>query len=144
MSSDFVDKDREARQSDPRAARKVGEHRQTLWLLAASPTIWATHFLASYLTAAIWCAKATDRDASLGTARTAIAVYTVVALVAIAVVTFIALRRKSYGVDAVPHDFDSPAERHRFLGFASLLLSGLSAVATIFVALAAYFLRWCS
>lgn len=144
MSSDSVDKDREARQSDPQTTEKVSEHRQTLWLLAASPTIWATHFMASYLTAAIWCAKATDRDVSLGAARTAIGVYTVLALAAIGVVAWIGVRRKSYGVGAVPHDFDSPAERHRFLGFAGLLLSGLSAVATIFVAMAAYYLRWCS
>lgn len=119
------------------------EQRQSLWLLAASPLIWVAHFACSYLTVAIWCAKVVERAGSLDPARAAIGVYTAVALVGIAIVSWIGFRRQSYGVATVPHDFDSPEDRHRFLGFATLLLSGLSAVATVFVSLAALLIGSC-
>jgi hypothetical protein len=99
--------------------------------------------LASYVTVAIWCAKAASPGAPLGAARAAIGVYTLVALIAIGAVAAIGLRRHQFDVETVPHDFDSPEARHRFLGFSSLLLSSLSAVATIFVALAALFIERC-
>jgi len=43
----------------------------------------------------------------------------------------------------VPHDADTPEDRHRFLGFATLLLSGLSAVAVIYTALVVVVFRSC-
>ena len=60
------------------------ETRESLWMLAASPVIWAAHFLLVYVTAAVWCAKFAQPGDSLGGVRTAIAVYTVLALAAIA------------------------------------------------------------
>lgn len=121
----------------------ASESRQTLWLLAAAPTIWAIHFLASYITAAIWCAKLGGPAGSLGWVPAAVGVYTAVALVGIGVVGGIGWRRHDYGTAAVPHDFDTRADRHRFLGFATVLLSGLSAVAVIYVAAVALFFRTC-
>ena len=73
----------------------------------------------------------------------AVAVYTVLALVGIGVVGWIGWRRHGYGTGAVPHDFDTQADRHRFLGFATVLLSGLSAVAVLYVAAVAMFFRTC-
>ena len=119
------------------------EGRESLWMLTISPAIWAAHFLACYLTAAIWCAKFVGRSGSLGSVRIAIAVYTAVALAGIGVTAWVGYRRHRHGTATVPHDFDTPEDRHRFLGFATLLLSGLSAVATIFVALVAVFVRSC-
>lgn len=119
------------------------EKRETLWLLTLSPSVWALHFLLSYATAAIWCARVVERGGSLGGARWAIAGYTVLALAAIAVTGWRGWLRHRHGTAAVPHDFDSPADRHRFLGFATLLLSGLSAVAVLYVALAAVFIGSC-
>lgn len=124
-------------------APETHESNQTLWLLAASPLVWIAHFLACYLTAAIWCAKVVDDGGSLGSVRIAIAVYTVFALAGISFIGWSGYRRHRHGEAAVPHDFDTPEDRHRFLGFATLLLSGLSAVATIFVALAAVFFPDC-
>jgi hypothetical protein len=43
----------------------------------------------------------------------------------------------------LPHDHDTPADRHRFLGFATFLLGLLSALATIFTALVAIFFQDC-
>lgn len=119
------------------------ERRESLWMLTISPAIWSAHFLACYLTAAIWCAKFAGRSGSLEEVRVAIGVYTVVALVGIGITGWIGYRRHSHGTATVPHDFDTPEDRHRFMGFATLLLSGLSAVATIFVALVALFVRSC-
>jgi hypothetical protein len=120
------------------------ERRQTLWLLAASPAIWSLYFLASYITAAIWCAKFGGPDSSLSGARMAIAIYTVLALAGIIFIFWIGYRKHIHGAVAAPHDADTPEDRHRFLGLATVLLSGLSAVATIYVALAAVFIGSCS
>ena len=61
--------------------KDLPEKRDPLWLLAASPLLWAIHFLVSYITAAIWCAKVVGRDGSLFEVRVAVACYTVAALV---------------------------------------------------------------
>lgn len=116
------------------------ESKESLWMLAASPLIWAAHFLLCYLTAAVWCAKV---GGSLEDVRIAIGIYTLIALGGIGVMTRIGFRRHSFGTGGASHDFDSPGDRHRFLGFASFLLSMLSAIAVIYVALTAIFLGSC-
>lgn len=119
------------------------EKHESLWILTAAPVLWAVHFLLSYLTAAIWCAKFVGTDGSLLGVRRAITVYTIVALIGIGITGWVGFRRHGFGLETVPHDFDSPESRHRFLGFATLLLSGLSAIATLYTALAAVFIRSC-
>lgn len=121
----------------------VAESRQNLWLLPAAPAIWAAHFLASYITAALWCGMVVGRLGPLSSARLAIAVYTVVALAGIAAIGWSGYRAHTFGVAEPPHDADSPEDRHRFLGFATLLLSGLSAVAVIYSAMAAAIIETC-
>lgn len=122
---------------------RVAEHRQRLWILTASPVVWAAHLMLCYVTAAIWCAKAGDPHVSLMSVRTAIGVYTALALAAIAIVGWIGYRGHRLGAEAVPHDADSPEDRHRFVGFATLLLSGLSAVAVVYAALVVLFIQSC-
>ena len=112
------------------------ERASYLVLLAASPTVWAAHFLLSYCTAAVWCAKLGSGGDSLGAAGIAIWIFTAVALIAIAAIGRHAWRRHRYGDAELPHDFGSPEDRHRFLGFACALLSGFSAVAVLYSALA--------
>lgn len=140
--------------ADP-AARRPPERPSRLWLLALSPGLWALHFLLSYVTAAIWCAKAAP-GAALGPVRGAVAAYTVVALAVIVATSWHAWRRMRRGGEGVedggragsihdfgPHDTDTPRDRERFLGLATLLLSGLSFVATVYTALAAVFIGDC-
>lgn len=122
---------------------EISEQKQSLWALTAGPAIWTAHFLLSYSTAAIWCGMVVGRDGSLSSIRVAIAAYTVVALIAIGTVARFGYRKHRLGNETVPHDADTPEDRHRFLGFATLLLSGLSAVATIYGALAVVFIRSC-
>lgn len=126
-----------SRKPDPRTK----EERQSLWWLAVGPSVWAVHFLLCYITAAIWIEKDAGRDASLAPIRIVIAIYTVMALAAIVWIFIHGYRRHNYGTAAAPHDFDTADDRHRFLGFATLLLSGLSGVATIFTAIVAFILK---
>jgi hypothetical protein len=127
------------------AATTHPEHEDSLWALVVAPAIWAVHFLLSYASASVWCAKAGDALASLDSVRTAIAIYTVMALVGIAASGIVGYRRhgSGHGLETTGHDFDSPEGRHRFLGFSMMLLAGLSAVATIFTALPAAFIDTC-
>jgi hypothetical protein len=120
-----------------------GEEKENLWLLIVSPTIWAGHFMLSYITAAVWCAKFAAPDASLLPVRWTVAVYTLLALAGIARNGRSGLRRHRFGDESLPHDFDTPGDRHRFLGFATVLLAGLSAVAVLFAALAVFYFHDC-
>jgi hypothetical protein len=115
----------------------------SLWLLTIAPTIWAAHLLVSYITAAIWCAKFAAPGGALGGIRSAIAWYTVAALLGIAWIAWEGFRRHRHGTEATTHDLDSVEDRHRFLGFATLLLAGLSAVGVLYAALAATYFDTC-
>lgn len=121
----------------------LSEKSESLWPLVISPAIWAGHFLLSYITAAIWCGKWASRDAELGPVRWAIAGYTLVALIGIGLTGWHGLRRHRRGTESPPHDYDTPGDRHGFLGYATVLLSALSAVATVFAALVTVFFEDC-
>lgn len=122
---------------------QLAERNRLLWLLATSPAIWSGHFLACYITAAVWCGRIVGAQGPLLTARLTIGGYTIVALAAIAVVGAIGFRRHRLGSATLPHDDDTPEDRHRFLGFSTFLLSGLSAVGVIYSALAALIIETC-
>jgi hypothetical protein len=122
---------------------QLAEKNQSLWLLTGSPVIWAAHFMLSYVTASIWCAKLTGLHQTLWQVRIAIMIYTALALIGIGFIGWVGYRRHSHGEASLPHDADTPEDRHRFLGFATLLLSGLSGVAVIYAALVVVFIRSC-
>lgn len=122
---------------------QTAEREQRLWPLTASPVIWAAHFLLCYVTAAVWCAKADDALAPLLPIRWTIAIYTAVALAGIGAVGWIGYRAHRLRGGEVPHDADSPEDRYRFIGLATLLLSGLSALAVVYAALVAVFVETC-
>lgn len=138
MAGSGTEHPRKATQED------LPEEQATLWQLLSGPLIWALHFLASYVTGAVWCAKMVERGGALGGARIAVAVYTLLALAGIAVIFRQGLRKARYGSATVPHDYDTAADRHRFLGFATVLLAGLSIIATIYVALSVVFIGVCA
>jgi hypothetical protein len=107
-----------------------GKGPRGLWILTLGPAIWSAHFLACYLTAAIWCAKAASPG--LGPVRAAIGAYTLIALGALAVTSWWGWRRQR-----------SALSRDDFLGFTTLLLCGLASVAVLYVALPAVFAGSC-
>jgi hypothetical protein len=114
------------------------ESRERLWVIPASPVVWALHFTATYVTAAVWCGRWAGPARDLGAAGTAIAVYTAAALLAIGVLGWYGFRAHQYGDGRPPHDADTPEDRHRFIGLATMLLSGLSIIAVVYSALAVW------
>jgi hypothetical protein len=122
---------------------ELSKTKPSLFLVTASPLMWAAHFLLCYATASIWCAKVMGLGGSLATVRAGIIVYTALALAGIGTTGWIGYRRHSFGDAELPHDDDTPEDRHRFLGFATLLLSALSAVAVIYAAVVVVFIERC-
>lgn len=115
-----------------------------LWRVIVSPIIWAVHFLASYVTVAIYCEKA-GRDAALDPAEIAVLVYTVVALAGIGWSTWglWRVRGRSLTDDDFEYEHNAPEERHRFLDHVALMLCVLSAVAVLYVAIPMLYLSSC-
>lgn len=118
------------------------ERSESLWWLTVSPGIWALHFLACYITVALWCADG-GRDDALGVVSYVAGAYTAVALTAIVAVGVRGFRRHRRFYETTAHDFDTPEARHGFLGFAALLLSLMSAIAVIYVALPFFWVNSC-
>lgn len=127
---------------DLTAGPRTDDH-YSLWWLTIAPAIWAVHLLLSYITAAIWCAKVALPGGALGPVRTIVAVYAVLALAGIALVGWEGFRRHRHGTEATTHDLDSIEDRYRFLGFATLLLAGLSGVGVVYAVLAAAYIETC-
>ena len=117
---------------------------ETLWLLAFAPLMWMVYFLLCYVTAAIWCEKVVGRSGSLDGARLAIALYTIATLIGIGLVIWRGYNKHRFGTGELPHDADSASDRHRFLGFATVLIGGLSAVATVYTALTILLIDSCA
>lgn len=124
-------------------SRQLRERHQDLWLLAASPAVWAAHFMACYVFAAIWCGVVAGPYGEFLTARLIVGGLTVVALTVIATIGLTGFRRHRLGAAELPHDDDTPEDRHLFLGFSTFLLSGLSAVAVVYTGLAALLIDTC-
>jgi hypothetical protein len=122
---------------------QLPETKDSLWLLVFGPAIWALHFLLSYVTAAVYCAKLWQPGQGLTPVQVAVAVYTALALIGIGITGWRGYRQHRFGTATAPHDFATAADRHRFLGFSTLLLCGLSSVATLYVALAAALVGSC-
>ncbi|MBC9247514.1 hypothetical protein H4P12_12530 [Paracoccus sp. 11-3] len=113
----------------------------SLWRIAFSPIIWAAHFLLCYAGAAIWCARVGPTQ---GTAflRLSVLALTLIALGLIGWVGWRALqqwRPEASTADRLHH----PENRHHFLGHAAVLLSLISVVGVIYVALPALFIGTC-
>lgn len=115
----------------------------SLWLLTIGPIIWSLHLLLSYITAAVWCAKVAGRIGPLDGLRTVVIAYTVLALAGIAITAWRGWRQHTFGRGTAPHDANTAIDRHRFLGFATLLLCGLSFLATVYVTLPVIFIGGC-
>jgi hypothetical protein len=127
--------------------------RADLWSLLMPPTIWALHFLFCYLVAAVTCARLGGVTltkpnpgasfASLESFQPWVIGGTAVALALIAIFARQAWRHSGFGLDDPPHDAATPEDRQRFLGYATLLLSALSFVSVIFIALPAFLILDC-
>jgi hypothetical protein len=120
-----------------REERDLPEKPLYLAMVAAPPAIFITHFVVVYALASIWCAKvAAAVDGRLVGAFWPFAAVTLVAIGGVAWIGWGGYRRHRHGDEEAPHDMDTPGDRHRFLGFATLLLAELSGVGILFVAAA--------
>ncbi len=115
-----------------------------LWRVVTAPTVWAAHFLVCYVGAAVVCAK-TGRDAPLGAARDLVGWTTVVALALLAVQFWSLWRARGLSVSGgdLVFEHNSPEERHRFLCHVALMLTVLSVIGVLYVALPAFLLETC-
>jgi len=116
---------------------------ETLWTLFTAPVVWALHFLACYIGAAIFCEKQGFLGNDFNNLRIAIGVVTVLSLGMIALSAALAWRQWGFGTGDPPHDDPTRRDRLLFQGYATLLLSGLSFVAVVFTALPALFITEC-
>lgn len=107
---------------------------ESLWTLFTAPTIWAAHFLACYAAVAIYCEKAGAEDFTFAELRLALVLITILALAGIVLSAWLAWRQWGFGSGDPPHHTPTREDRLLFQGFATLLLSGLSFVAVLFVA----------
>lgn len=112
----------------------------SLWRIAFSPTVWATHFLLCYAGGAVWCAKF-GAVQGVTFLRISVAGLTVLALALIVWQGWRSARQ--WGPQATEQDLHHPESRHRFLGHAAFLLSIISGVGVVYVALPALFIASC-
>jgi len=116
---------------------------ESLWTLFTAPVVWALHFLACYVGAAVFCEKPGFLGNDFDNLRLAIGVLTVLSLATIVLSAALAWRQWGFGTDDPPHDAPTRQDRLHFQGYATLLLSGLSFVAVIFTAMPALFVFEC-
>ena len=122
--------------------RIIPKEIETLWTLFTAPAIWAFHFLFCYVAAAVWCAK--RGDTGFGILQAGIAAATLLAVVLITLSAWLAWRQWGFGMQDPPHDEATAHDRSLFQGFATLLLSGLSIIAVLYVALPPLFIDGCA
>ena len=124
------------------SVKRVAEARQRLWIVPGPLVVWALHFMACYITAALWCGPAVPGGGSQAP-WLPFALYTVAALLAIGAIGWLGYRSHRLGDASAPHDADSPADRHRFIGLATLLIAGLAFVSVIYSAMAVFMVPTC-
>ena len=115
---------------------------ESLWTLFTAPVVWALHFLICYVLAAVWCAK--RGGTGFGVVQGGIAAATLLALAMIVLSAWLAWRQWGFGSQDPPHDDPTAHDRTLFQGFATLLLSGLSFLAVLYVALPLLFIDGCA
>jgi hypothetical protein len=116
--------------------------KSSLWMLVVPPTVWALHFLFSYVYAAVRCAKSGSVEVIVDI-RTGIAVATVVALLLVVAFGYIAWAQSRVQGDLPPYQDSTDEDRLRFLAVSTLMLAGLSFVAILFTALPAFVFEDC-
>ena len=115
----------------------------SLWRITFGPLIWALHFVASYGAAALVCAKASD--GAVEALRIGIGVGTLLALV---LILWLAVRAwRQWDLQRDPeweNDKGTSEDRHQFLGHAAFLLSVISFIGVVYVALPALLIGSCA
>ena len=115
--------------------------RISLWLLAVPVAAWGLHFLSVYVIAAIYCAKAGSVESAAGGPLTTVRWWVAAVTVAAFLVYALAARRGYAGLRSDGRD--PGAQDQTFLGAVALMLCGLSAAASLFLAAVPFFFGDC-
>lgn len=115
--------------------------KQRLWIPVIAPVTWSCHFTFVTVAAALGCGRFSD--GLTGRYTLAILVVTAVALVVMALCLAHGARLLRYDWPERSHDDDSGEDRRRFLGYMTMLLAGLSVIATLYSAIAVVMTRGC-
>ena len=107
------------------------ERGERLWMPVVAPIIWAVHFTVSYVTVAMACGRF-GGVTPFGHPRLVVGIYSVVAIAAMAALFVHGFSRHQYTLPDRPNDDDTPEDRRRFVAFTTMLLAGLSVVATVY------------
>lgn len=118
---------------------RISGLRTTLWTLIVPPSVWAGHFLFSYLWAALMCAKVGE----FARFPTLFAVGTAVALLLILAAGYVAYVQSRGSASLEPAEAGTEQDRLRFLATATLMLAALSFIGVIFTATPVVFLTDC-
>ncbi|MCD2185394.1 hypothetical protein [Rhizobium sp. GN54] len=116
---------------------------ESLWTLFTGPSIWAAHFLGCSIAVAVYCEKAGEAPITFAQMRLFLVLITLLALAGIVLSAWLAWRQWGFGSGDPPHDAPTREDRLLFQGFATLLLSGLSFVAVLFVAVPLVLIEAC-
>ncbi|CAD7039461.1 hypothetical protein REJC140_00754 [Pseudorhizobium endolithicum] len=116
---------------------------ESLWTLFTAPVVWALHFIVCYVVVAIYCEKAGVWEIDFNSIRIGLGLLTLAALGMIVLSAYLAWRQWGFGSGDPPHDRPTDHDRRLFQGFATLLLSGLSFVAVVYVAIPLIFIAGC-
>lgn len=133
-----------ARGSRKQEEKSFAEEADSLWLITFAGGIWAVHFALSYGATAIVCAKWASSPDAVTALRLAIAAATTLALAGIVMVGWRSWRQWD-SLDDHDHEHQLAKEEHRhaFLGHASFLLSIISFIGVVYVALPVLLLKDC-
>src|SRR5690606_12389250 len=108
---------------------------ESLWTLFTAPIVWGLHFVLCYTIVAFYCEKSAIWNVEFRDVRIVLALVTFAALAMIVLSALLAWRQWNFGTGDPPHDQPTDHDRRLFQGFATLLLSGLSFIAIVYVAL---------
>ena len=122
-----------------RIVERIRHLNVSLWTLIVPPTIWAGHFLFSYLWAALHCAKTGE----FSKYPYVYAGATLLALVLILCAGAIATIQVRTPGGEPPHKTSTDVDRLRFLARSTQLLAALSFIGVVFTATPVAFLTSC-
>jgi hypothetical protein len=123
-------------------SHELHESTERLWIPILAPSIWALHFTACYFTAVAACGRF-DRTAATPLLAL-LGVYTIVTMAAIGALFVHGWRRHRSQLPRETHDDDTPEDRRHFMAWTTMLLAGLSLMATAMVAIAVFLVGGCA
>lgn len=122
--------------------RSTSEHAaDPLWIPLVAPIIWSTHFTVCYIWAAMACGRFASQIA--GSLDFVLILMTAIAIAPISVLLLRGFRRLNYRWPDHSLDEGTPEDRARFMAYMTILLAGLSGLATLFVGVASLSMGGC-